>query len=196
MNQLQKLANLDLTKDWLVSLGDKIDRGRQSYEVVEYWRQLELQHPETVYCVNGNHEAMAIDAAQDMADMPLYCMNGGIRTIESYSKKTGFYGKRSFGNSLAVTGHAAFLKRHLPYLETDHYFFSHAPVPKVGWAGRRADRDFRQQQNLLIWAYAPVSEEQWVDPDPANGRICVYGHVHGLKEIQTTGPWGRADSEV
>ncbi len=191
-------ANFDLdTGDWLVNLGDKADRGRHSYEVIETFYALHEKYPEQVHCLLGNHSAMLLDAAS-MHPTKTECFywNGGQATLESYSRKTGFYGKRSLGNSLAMTGHGEFIKSHPTFLETPDYFFSHAPIPKVGFAGRRADRDFRTDSHLLTWAYSDAPENLWVDPDPCNGRLAVFGHVHGLKEKIVRLPNGDIDEVV
>lgn len=174
-------ANLDLTTDLLVQLGDKNDRGPETFEVMAFFHDLTNRYPGHVFCLWGNHETMFRDACimGPMTETFYYGGNGGQQTLESYSKQTGFYGKRSLGNSVAMVGHANFLNQSLLYLETDEYFFCHAPIPRPVF--RRTTRDFRLDEHCLTWSYVDTDEEIWVDPDPVDGKLCVYGHIHGLK---------------
>jgi serine/threonine protein phosphatase 1 len=75
--------------DALVFLGDYIDRGESSYEVIEYLIHLSRKH-KTVF-LKGNHEDMMLRYLQgeDLRDM--YLVNGGERTIESYRRHCGAF---------------------------------------------------------------------------------------------------------
>lgn len=70
----------DQTTDMIYSVGDLIDRGPQSVEVVEFFKQ-----PNT-YAVRGNHEQMLVNP-REWRDIWLYPPNGGPATLlslESY----------------------------------------------------------------------------------------------------------------
>lgn len=72
--------------DILVFIGDYIDRGCNSYEVVTLLRN--LQHEageEKVICLRGNHEQMAIDACES-SHRSLWIRNGGQATIDSFRR--------------------------------------------------------------------------------------------------------------
>ena len=72
--------------DTLVFIGDYIDRGYFSYEVVDML--IKLQHQvgkDKVVCLRGNHEQMAIDAYRH-GDYPLWYRNGGHTTEYSFEK--------------------------------------------------------------------------------------------------------------
>lgn len=61
----------DPEKDRLFSVGDLVDRGKES-ELAYEWLSKPWFHP-----VRGNHEQMAIDCAQGMFDYGCYVQNGG-----------------------------------------------------------------------------------------------------------------------
>lgn len=72
--------------DTLVFIGDYIDRGYFSYEVVDML--IKLQHQvgkDKVVCLRGNHEQMAIDAYRH-GNYPLWYRNGGRSTEYSFEK--------------------------------------------------------------------------------------------------------------
>lgn len=85
--------------DTLVFIGDYIDRGYFSYEVVDML--IKLQHQvgkDKVVCLRGNHEQMAIDAYRH-GNYPLWYRNGGHTTEYSFEKNgrillTRFHGLR------------------------------------------------------------------------------------------------------
>jgi len=72
MRLLEK-ANYDPTKDVIYSVGDLIDRGPQSVEIIEFFQR------ERCYAVKGNHELMMLDNQW----FETWISNGGINTLES-----------------------------------------------------------------------------------------------------------------
>jgi serine/threonine protein phosphatase 1 len=68
----------------LVFLGDYIDRGSESCAVVNTVRRLQVQSPEKVTCLMGNHEEMLLIAAQDRDALPWWLENGGGTTLASF----------------------------------------------------------------------------------------------------------------
>lgn len=179
---LKEKAQLDLTKDVLVQLGDRNDRGPDSYLVNEFFKSLQLMYPQNVVVLNGNHEYMLLTAAMGHSDLMWF--NGGNATEKSYSKETQIYGKNGFGNSVMKAGHWDWLKNLPFYYETEDYFFSHAPIAKETGS---SILPLRMDRERLTWEYgngAPV--DQWIDPNPIlkeygnEGKICVHGHLHGI----------------
>ncbi|MDD2459162.1 MAG: metallophosphoesterase family protein [Eubacteriales bacterium] len=73
----------DLQRDYLVILGDLIDRGPDSYAVVQKARQLQASFgTEHVIVLRGNHEQMALDYFSGAGDWWDY--NGNEFTLASY----------------------------------------------------------------------------------------------------------------
>lgn len=174
--------------DSLVVLGDMCDRGPDSYWVMEDLKCLDLQYPGQVIILRGNHDVMMIDAADHRSDM--FWFNGGYKTEESYSKITKIYGKNGFGNSFHKSGHYDWIKKKPFFYETEDYFFCHAPIPKEVYRSLPIGFDPRCDEHTLTWSYIDgVPVEEWVDPNPIlkeygnDGKICVYGHIHGLEKI-------------
>ncbi|SNB46434.1 metallophosphoesterase family protein [Geobacter sp. DSM 9736] len=75
--QLQK-------QDRLYFLGDLINRGARSREVLELIFDL-IRRSFIVYCIRGNHEQMLLDACDTIEAFPLWLINGGYATLDSFN---------------------------------------------------------------------------------------------------------------
>ncbi len=76
-------AGTDVT---LVFVGDHIDRGENSAEVLGILQRLQGElWPAEVICLKGNHEAMLLDFLDTPEEMGMFWMrNGGASTLASY----------------------------------------------------------------------------------------------------------------
>lgn len=192
INKLMAEAGFVWGVDNIVFLGDKNDRGPDTFKVFEdIYRQQRL-HPEQVICLLGNHERMLIDAAKGTSNLMYY--NGGNQTLKSYVSATAIYGgKHRLSDMLAKAGHWDFLREHLLFLETDKYFFSHAPIPTTKYLmqndqGYAYGKDFRTDEHVLTWTYFREPSSDWVDRNlEGMGKIAVSGHIHDLKYDLVTG---------
>lgn len=59
---LEKVA-FDKEADRLIALGDLMDRGRQPYEVYDFFRHIKAETGECCIIIKGNHEEMMLGAA-------------------------------------------------------------------------------------------------------------------------------------
>jgi serine/threonine protein phosphatase 1 len=106
--------------DLLLFIGDYIDRGPKSREVVEYLVNLRKNGGNFVF-LKGNHEKMLIDYYVHQRDQMLYVANGGAETIASYVE--GGIGRKAF---VLPEAHLEFLLALQNYHETEDYIFVHA----------------------------------------------------------------------
>jgi len=151
------LAALELTaEDTLVILGDAIDRGPDSRDVLE--QLLSVRPICHLVPILGNHEQMLLDVIDGKMPLPDWLMHGGAETLDSY------------GPGAALTEmpleHVDFLCTWGDYHETDEHFFAHGNyLPK---------KKFSQQ---------PWEEMRWRSlkffmPVPhRSGKIAVLGHT-------------------
>ena len=85
-NSFKKLIEekIQITKsDKVVLLGDYIDRGSQSKEVIDYIIELKGQGFEII-SLKGNHEEMLLDAYDDEKLASKWILNGGNETLKSF----------------------------------------------------------------------------------------------------------------
>ena len=160
--ELRTLLNqLPLTPDsTIVFIGDYIDRGPQSKEVVD--TILELSRSHRVIPLMGNHESMLLDFLADPQSegAGMFIYNGGSATLASYGNDRGEF-------HIPDT-HLAFFKD-LPLIhQTDRYFFVHAGVPNIPLEALDVEK-YRLQ---MLWIRKPFhrSDFTW-------SRKIVHGHT-------------------
>ena len=102
--------------DTFVFLGDLIDQGRESREVLD--RIVDLKKHCSVVLIQGNHEEMLQAATGNEQALRYWESCGGVATLNSYR----------FGGKLAdiPEAHWRLLEECRPYFETEGYLFTHA----------------------------------------------------------------------
>jgi|694.fasta_scaffold13587_9 serine/threonine protein phosphatase 1 len=145
---------IDLTpSDTLVLLGDYIDRGPQSAQVIQ--RIIDLSKQYRVIAIRGNHEEMLLQALKNEWYYNTWMSNGGDVALESYGG----------GVDLIPESHLDFLDQ-LPLVhELDHHFFVHASFTP----NRRLDE---QLPNDTLWGSLDD-----VTHCHFSGKIAVVGHT-------------------
>jgi serine/threonine protein phosphatase 1 len=141
--------------DQLVFLGDYIDRGPDSYEVVERLIALRRDLPRTVL-LRGNHEQLALDLLADPTASHRTSWlerDGGALTVASY---------RAAGKYLLV--HRDFFSGLAHSFTTEHYFFCHAGVRPGVPVDRQRPADLLEIREPFLSSRASF------------GRIVVHGH--------------------
>ena len=71
----------------LVHLGDYVDRGPDSYAVIETLMRLEERGDLTSICLKGNHEQMMLDALERGEQGGMWMRSGGEETMDSYYRR-------------------------------------------------------------------------------------------------------------
>ncbi|MCX6222178.1 MAG: metallophosphoesterase family protein [Bacteroidia bacterium] len=118
-NSFKKLIEekIQITKsDKVVLLGDYIDRGSQSKEVIDYIIELQNNGFDIVPLL-GNHEAMLLDAFDKDERLSLWIQNGGSETLRSF-------GISSLKN--LAPRYLEFFNKLPYYFEFEDYLFVHA----------------------------------------------------------------------
>lgn len=170
----------------LVFLGDMVDRGPQSFEVVDAIRN--LCEAGKAIALLGNHDDMMLDYYREriFKKHSLWSMNGGDHTMRSYCNQMKLFGNGHFFEAFGKSGHSAWLKS-LPYFhETNKVWFSHAPIPsrQIVINGLTNfptfEGDFRANKYALTWTYVSRSMEGEWERDHEKTAVC--GHIHALRE--------------
>jgi serine/threonine protein phosphatase 1 len=73
--------------DQLILLGDYIDRGDQSKEVIDFIIDLK-NSGFNITPLAGNHEVMLLDSLYNPEILPLWLMNSGMSTLDSFGTQT------------------------------------------------------------------------------------------------------------
>ncbi len=162
------------TKDtlYLIFLGDYIDRGKHSKQVIDYLQTQLPKQFKTIF-LKGNHEDIMLNALD--LDAPsvskkfrhwYYC--GGKTTIQSYDVPLSqdFDALAEvFYEAISKTSHLKFFKKLSIKFEIGHYFFCHAGInPK---------RPLKKQRfEELIWI-----RDKFLNATQQHEKIIVHGHT-------------------
>lgn len=164
-NLLNKVSYNSAT-DTLVFVGDYIDRGYYSCEVVSMLRKLQQQvGKDKVVCLRGNHEQMAIDAYKKH-DEQLWYYNGGAATDYSFER-----------NGEDISSALAWFKSLPLVYDTPKIIFCHAGLTYPCLEDN--------SEHDLLWG------RDWIKTDSeAREKQIVFGHTPnraGLAYVVDTG---------
>jgi serine/threonine protein phosphatase 1 len=138
-----------------VFVGDYVDRGRRSRDVVKLLMETQAGAPEQVVCLRGNHEDMLLCAAQG-EDEALWLDNGGDATLRSYGA----------GSAAEIPAEQLAWFDRLPYAISDgKRFFVHAGImPGVPLQ--------EQSKRVMLWIREPFLLDR-----RDHGQLIVHGHT-------------------
>jgi serine/threonine protein phosphatase 1 len=123
---LMKRLMFDEHRDFLIFLGDYINRGPKSREVISFLLELR-QTCDNVIFLKGNHEHELLEYARtgDVVRLRALRQMGVEETLKSY-ENSPVATLRDL--SFLPSDHRQFLERLEPYFELDGYLFVHAGV--------------------------------------------------------------------
>lgn len=153
LRKLLKQAKYNGKKDKLISLGDNIDRGEQSWEVVKYLQCLQERHgKENVVLLKGNHEDTLVEAL-DYTYLKGWNAIGGTKTSNSYKEHNkSIYGDLSWFRDLPI------------YHEDENFYYVHA-----GFKPNVAIKD--QSEGDMLWI-----REEFYESKFDFGKTVIFGH--------------------
>jgi serine/threonine protein phosphatase 1 len=181
---------LKFNPDQIVFVGDYIDRGPHSREVVDLILKLGTE----VTCLMGNHELMMLNAMEDLGygynPVELWYYNGGEATLQSFGA-TSFFNLQSsidahyirFFKSLRMS-HVVEVGNQLKVLAT------HAGIsPVIPVEDQIAMHDYRDFNRYMLNHHLDHGESfLWVrdsfingSPSLWEGYLVVHGHTPVLK---------------
>ena len=148
----------------LVFLGDYVDRGPNSAQVLTFLTQLREERP--VVLLMGNHERMMADAIEDTEKIRFWLLNGGKATLKSYGVDPLDFESTS-NRAACVPGFLEFYRGLRHYHEDEHAIYVHAGID-VGEPDMT-----RQRPEVMLWTRDPFIKQgpQW------QGKPIIFGHT-------------------
>lgn len=147
----------------LVFLGDYTDRGKHSFEVIEYLIKLNTQYK----CIflKGNHEGMFMDYLSGINE-DFFVNNGGYNTIQSYEKNEYDIHQHTYYIERCIPkNHIKFYQNLKNYYQTDNYIFVHA--------GLEENVPLKQQPiDTLLW-----ERYDFINSDFDWDKKVIFGHT-------------------
>ncbi|MFC2080386.1 metallophosphoesterase family protein [Bacteroidota bacterium] len=140
--------------DKLILLGDYIDRGTKSREVVDFIMALQ-ENGYSIEPILGNHESMLLDAHENNELLSRWIQNGGTETLNSFGIKSLESLESKYLN---------FFKSLQPFFKYQEYLFVHAGF------NDELDNPFDDSYHM-IWK----SREKYANPLLKN-KVIVHGH--------------------
>ena len=149
---------LNQEQDQLLFIGDYIDRGPGSIEVLDYLIDLKKHLPGIIF-LKGNHEDM-LQNYLDGNDRFTYLLNSGQQTLDAYLNK-----QNAADDYPVPSAHLEFLRELHLYYQTDDYIFVHA--------GMRDKVPLESQKEIdLLWI-----RDEFIYSDYDFGKRVVFGHT-------------------
>ncbi len=186
----QDMSADPITQNTIVFLGDYVDRGPDSAEVVDYLSKLSIPGVECVFLM-GNHEKYMMDLTTLSVPFEVWLHNGGAATLKSYSIDVDL--ENDLLNPLAVQEalkqaiprhHWDFFESLKPSWQKGRVFFAHAGIDPARPLDQQRGQD-------LIWI-----REAFLHSERDHGALIVHGHTpHHEPEVRRnrinvdTGAW-------
>lgn len=182
LNILQDYHHLNLTQDKLIFMGDYIDRGPQSLQVLEKLYELWHLYPKNVVCLRGNHEQLMIDWYKGTDKWGLWLVNGGRETLASFinvDARLADILNMEYLEAKCPKKLMAWIKKLPMSYEMQGFFFSHAPIPeKRNFLNE--GREYTREE--LTWSCPHGISEELFSHDFGCGTVGVCGHIHALRD--------------
>lgn len=164
------IAAKPVTRPILVFVGDYVDRGRSSREVLDLLIKCDTAH-EAVF-LRGNHDDLMLKFLTSPELLREWQKIGGIETLMSYGLQPAMNpdsaNQAEIANAfdgLLPQNHRRFLESLVPSFSCGGYFFVHAGVrPGVSLA--------EQKEEDLLWI-----RDEFLLHEEDFGRIVVHGHT-------------------
>jgi serine/threonine protein phosphatase 1 len=163
---LEKMPEADL----IISVGDLVDRGPKSKEVIQWF--MDTENADAVY---GNHEDLFINGIV-RRDTYNWMYNGGGATLRSYIE-LGPGEKiedKTLNDVVVPPEHLQWVQTRPMYFEFDDLVISHAPITSL----KNLPQDPLGRDHFFIW--------NRYEPSKPQGKYMIYGHNGKFKRHK----WG------
>lgn len=147
--------------DTLIFLGDYVDRGPDSKQVVETLIHLHNTHPRVIF-LKGNHELMFEDYLTGTTEPSIFLRIGGVQTLDSYGIPP-----HTHGNVLAMLppSHVAFFESLTLLYEDQYGIYVHGGLQP----GRHLSR---QTPDWCLWV-----RDRFIRSSYNFGKPVIFGHT-------------------
>jgi serine/threonine protein phosphatase 1 len=213
-NDLLKLVKYDSNEDNLILIGDYVDRGFYSKEVLD--QVIGLYTECNIIALKGNHDQMMLDAFNRDADS-LWLNNGGYQTVESYVGNDFFDGGFDWDRYIEAKEfiktnfphHLEFLSKLPLYYEDEKHIYVHAGLNPMyeDWKTQQPTDDFLWIREMffnnktsveknVVFGHTPTpylhredkNADIWIGEDKIGiDGACAYGYQLNCLEINEEG---------
>lgn len=178
-NALLNLVNYVPNQDRLILLGDYVDRGPKSKEVIE--KVIKLAKYKNVIVLRGNHDDRFLSVLNgDTHVFDIFLEYGGMEALKSYcaeAERKSIHEVINYIN-LEFPDHMDFLHQTKLYFEDDDFIYVHAGLDPTypNWKEQPATTFFTIRDGF-------VNNKTSVD------RKVIFGHINTIKIQQSSNIW-------
>ena len=167
LQQLLDKVRFDINHDRLVLLGDLMDRGPSSYEVLNLAKRLRNTMKDRLVILRGSHEYMLLNHSKKLSDRLLWRVVGKGASVRSFSR-----------NGEKLSDCALWVRENTVLFYEDELFqCAHAGILNE----RLADND----EHTLLMDHRLVRKNRY------SGKLTVTGHIHLKKPTYFDGSGGK-----
>ncbi|MFC5451649.1 metallophosphoesterase [Paenibacillus aestuarii] len=188
-NNLLALVDYKKNEDLLLLLGDYVDRGARSKDVVE--KVLQLVQGGNVIAIRGNHDQRFIDVmtSEDETVKMKFFQHGGLTTLESYcgislmgmsDEEKLHYGKEYINKNFKH--HISFLNNLPFYYEDKEHIYVHAGL----------NPSFENWQEQSEYDFMYIKEHFLINPTVVD-KIVLFGHTKVIELHDKSDIWFGGD---
>ena len=179
-------------EDQFLFLGDLIDRGNHSKEVIDYLIKLSSLY--SCHFLMGNHELMYLEYLENRNNSNEWLCNGGEATLQSYNSRDG----RDLPQD-----HLLFFRNCQLFIETENYLFTHGGLDpelsvrdnfryykpeefcwqRVHMQSSFLERNSYKWEKTVVCAHTPVPVPIMLEQLVAIDTGCVYREVPHLGKL-------------
>lgn len=181
---LLKKVHYNKNKDRLILLGDLMDRGPRSYEMLQWAIRWKEENPDNFYMVRGNHEQMIVEQAKDIDTRMIWRVVGKGATLRSFAKYKDH-----------MESYIPWITENMPlYFEEEGLRCVHAAVREESFEDNDLDtlvKDHSESKKnlydgkLTIIGHTPLQDPTYYDGSGEEGIALPYGEWRALPERGT-----------
>lgn len=159
------LNKLNLKEDYLVVLGDMINKGKDSYKIVTTLMRLEkIYGKDKIIVLKGNHDEMLLDWLEnDFTDYLIRYLKPTLNSFYKGLKMSPVYDRKTFRKTFKKE--IKWFKSLRTIYETKHMVAVHGGLDFT--KKRPTDSDDDTRMNIRYW---------WEEKNPYN-KLIVFGHT-------------------
>lgn len=194
LERLKIEAKLNYKKDRLIFLGDYVDRGLETAQLIDWCVSKSQEYPHWVF-LYGNHEDLMVDSllrkSAKYGNYYLWFNQGGQQTFYSYTQRfqdklaeklSEYEQKLIQPIDVIPSEHLFWLSSRPYYYEDENYFYVHAGVPhampltnftnKIKEDLKKGDIKSGSYPDTAIWI-----RDQFINSTYDWGKKIIFGHT-------------------
>jgi len=174
-------------EDIIVFLGDYIDKGTDSYDVIQCLINIKKEYNDRVIILKGNHEDMMENSLRSEDAYNAWKINFGSNTIKSYMQKANLDGDvmtfpLSRFQSIVPKDHVDFISNMNVIFSFDDYVFFHGSFDPSKKIEENSDRNFIYDRTCARMVKSAIVKNEKISLFDNYDKVFVASHGFKSKD--------------